>query len=358
MVVKNIPNWVNRLTAEYNRANTIKKQGLKTHPSFQLHEIAVGLFKTINENKFEDISRNNKEYSKKEIVRQVNILANKQLYHYKNCKFCFIEQFFSSLRNLFTFGSFHSSAYLAKKMTDPLLKEFKQKEKKQNPIVPNALINKVKEIIPDLPILSKKEIQKEEIIKAEIIREEIIEEIDEEEIDEEIIKEIEPQIVMNNEVDQPAELPLKEKLIQDLQNVWLSIDLGWTFIEEMWVGLFQNAEIKNWEIDKENPSKFTINLSKSLKGKYNLFTFIIKETIKFTLQEEGNKKIIEFDADKKTGLIGPLKTKLNKIIIQDTPKENPDGCLSTFVFTGFFYNGEQTIPATEALDYLNSLVWE
>lgn len=331
MTIKNIAKWVDQLTVEYNRATDNKKRRLKNvtgHPSYHLHKIMLGLAKTIKENNFEEINKSKKEYTKKFIVQRINILANKQLYHYKTCKFCFIEQFFSSLRNLVTLGSFHSSAYLAKKMTDPLMNEFKQKghEKKVFKMVD----------IQDTPpqekpaIIEKKEHPKEKIVKKEI----------------------------DHDVEQVNQLSLKEKVFHDIQEFWSTKDLSVEYIDEMWRMLLQKAVIKSYEKDKEDPSLFTIHLNSALKGQYKAFTFHLRDTVKFTLLEDGNKKIMEFDPSKKMGIMGPIKTKLNKIVLQDTPKENPEGCHSTFCIHGPIYKGEHTMPAYDALDYLKGIVWE
>lgn len=367
-IPKSIPLWVEKV----NESWSLKVPNEK--PVIHLHEMVIGLFQAIKENN--EYSRNRK------ILNKVNRLADKQLNYYKSSRFGFINEFFSSLHNLLTLGKFHSSAYLAKKISQELLDESMAKEHVKRKKREEAVKFKKEEFV---------EIEEEMIIpKAEPEKKE------EEEIQDKSSPESQAQAKIEIREDQtlhqqgkdmnlnierkedpiaivePNVLTLKEQLFDSLNQLWEPEDSTYRDLSfKFWELLFKEAEIVRWEKKEINPSKYSIILSKPITGKIDAKLPFLKEIavkvnqkVEFTLSENGNEKGFVFNIEKDAGLNGPLGMKLTRFIFHN-PKKNsenlPDSYEVKMSFDGNIMLrklAEGSFNISLILKYLNMIQWD
>lgn len=328
-MIDNTSIWISKLNTEYAKitdgGKNIKLQGEK---SLELHQIAKGLS--------ESIKLNRADQKNSDLLKKVKVLAEHQLNYYKTHKFSFIEQFFSSLRNLFVLGQFHSSAFLIMKMTDRMnvpqktsggqLEESRQKNLDEN--------SEVSEFS------SKME---SDLIKTENI----------EESDQEIIQSDEPTLIHPSQSENV--LPSKQKEILDnLMSQWKKITPGALFIHTLLENLLKNGEIKSWE---KKDSDYKIHFTKPIKGSYKTFNCTILENFEFKVSESDNIKTVHFPSTKNRGLRGPFGAKLTGIEVIENMMD-PDKSEAVFIVEGaFIFNGNHKVPIQTALKNVKKFNW-
>jgi len=332
--------WINHLNLEYHKVSKNHKKIQSKAYSIDLHEITKGFFQAIKKNQKKILDRTT--------VKRVNFLAQAQLNYYKSKKFSFIEKFFSAFVNLFVLGKFHSSAYLAKKLSDQILSEFKEKNK-LNQLADQfhfKIPEKKMDFIKNKIALTRAQIKNPENKRQNTQNDELNNEINN--IDPQLA---EVEIVKDEIKDQ--QLFFKEQIINDLKKIWVAEDISVGFMNEIWDVLLKYAHIKSWEKISDNPTKYSLTLSKSLKGKYGFaFNFEIKENLEFIVIEKENIKILDFIIGDKKGMVGPLGTKLKSLSF----KEELNSCFITFDIKGLF-GGTYPMLANEAVDYIKKVEW-
>lgn len=340
-----ISNWKQQVNISYRQANN-PSEDQKPIQSLKLHEIVKGLF---------DLKAQKPLTRNKKSLEKIHFLAEHQLNYYKCKKFSFLERFFSSLKNLFVFRQFHSSAYLAEKWSSQLLQEINQTELKR--VSSEGLFKNIQRKMKREEIILKQDSTKpEEIIPVEKAVDPITS-IKEEFINKETNPFQDIEVPKNKESDsvQPNKThTVKEQFLEALNRAWSSQSSGVNFVSEVFKGMLQEADIVKW--DKKNSSNFVIHLRKPLKGSFQIFSFELNKTIEFKILEEGNIKQVIFSTSRNVGLSGPLGTKLKSVKIEEGPE------MATFNIEAPFlvplpFGSEQVLTAKKALKELKKFKW-
>lgn len=329
---------------EEKRQGHFKSEGIfRTRPVLYLHEIACGLFKEIKNKNITSDSIQTEDKKKlaqiKEKLVKVQKLANKQVDLDKKDKYIPVKNFFSALRNFFTVGKFESSAILAKKLSEGLLKKLEEGKEGEKEVAGEQLKAEPKEsAIPD-PI--QIEVPKKEIEEAvdqnlvEVPQEEIkktdVGNLEEEVTEEALIKrspEQKKEVRGEEDVPKPFD-PAKTTEAENLAKITELQNKAEEKINKLEQVLSQEVEDEEETIEDEKP-KYEIVIDKKQpvqkKDSENfdvevqtLFNFLIqsKEQVKIEKTEQGKKKpplyIINLD--------GPRKGKLDLSEVFQLPKK-------------------------------------
>jgi hypothetical protein len=266
MLNLNIKSWEDRIDNECSRLEQAQLNSEQT--SLALYGISKDLF--------DAIKNQNKEFTESKKLYRLGYLARSQLSYYKS-KLHFIEQFFSALFNLFTRGEFSSTAFLAKKMTQQLIKQLEKKER-----AAKLLAQKEKSKMTPQPDIKKSE--KDVFIIPEIKKE-----------------------GLPVQLPPTIELTKKEALIHALSD---TKDAYAPIIENFWQSILYKAEITQW---KKYNNKFMILLLKPVSYSISgLWSVTLAQKIDlFFLNLKDIKKIILSN-----GVSGPLGYKLAEMIFQ------------------------------------------
>lgn len=296
MSSNNIPSWQSKLNEAHKEIEEYSELTSNHYPlySIDLHDIAKGLLEEAQ----------NHGHTNKQILNKVDTLADRQLKYYKSSKFHVVERFFSSLRNLLTLGTFHSSAYLASKLAKQLqesheIQEIPEKgEKGENLTKPQKPLIKSKDTIiqlqkkehiqinslpPESSDLKDEETALKGTLKEEesalngTLLKETPKEVEEkvnvkespktQELRKSLLKPVEkeekPEIVHEVKPLSKA-ISKKDEFIQELFNKWRVKDNSALNLNSILEALFVSVEIEKWS--KTQDGVYTVEFNKAPKG--------------------------------------------------------------------------------------------
>lgn len=301
----------------FHRKNSSQSHG-KAKPISMMEEITKGFFKEVKKKENNEGEPSVKVLNTKTLKR-IHYLSEKQLNYYKSKKFHF-DQFFSAVRNLITHGKFHSSAYLAKKKSEELLKQMppKPEKTKHHRTKEKKAVRKhrlKKELKKDsTPI--KKDHKKTLVTKTEAV-------------------------ASKEHVDKS----LKETILSDVAKMGVNESESGRNILRLLEVLLKKAEpLPPWDPTVGSKS-FCVYLAKPLQGKVRGITLNIRTPFIFKISQKNDQQVIKFE----NNCLGvKLLINLNLLEIK-CDSEN-----LTFVIKGMH---DKTQPVKQALADLENIQW-